>query len=423
MKQNPRYATVGSVINSGTTVHKVRSVSTTEFLKRRNELFRRVSGSMLRELFDEYEPAGHEDAFHLTPRKLGDGIGSLTASPSPAPRVVVHAADDTEEAVALPMLLLDVRDVASHAAFHIRRARSFPLQNLHQDRISAELHAYKNKADTLIVLYEDAERDAVLAATHLAEKGYDNVFVLTGGLRAFASRHVDYCNGQLPDSVVASSACSPPAPRSTPQRSARTRTPTKTPGGVSSHTRQRAASARQSPARTPAHGLVTPTRTRTPARIHGAGAHTLSPPPRPPPAQSTPLPPVATGTRPDPASHQPQSPARTPSPGGTRPVPDPREGGCVPGGPRKPLASKPGVGANCSAGAAAVLTRAALEQHQDRRRMPTPDRRWRGRRAAPFATDGVAETDAMSAVASSCCSSVAASVIERSNARKARAMR
>ena len=87
VKQNPRYATVGSVINSGTTVHKVRNVSTTEFLKRRSELFRRVSGSMLRELFDEYEPAGHEDAMHLTPRKMGDGIGSLTASPALAPRV------------------------------------------------------------------------------------------------------------------------------------------------------------------------------------------------------------------------------------------------------------------------------------------------------------------------------------------------
>ena len=72
VKPNARYAAVGSVINSGSTVDKLRLVSTTEHLRRRDELFRRVSPSMIAELFDEYEPQGREDIYN---QGIGGGGG------------------------------------------------------------------------------------------------------------------------------------------------------------------------------------------------------------------------------------------------------------------------------------------------------------------------------------------------------------
>ena len=39
----------------------------------------------------------------------------------------------------------------------------------------------KNKAGTMIVLYDDVERLAVPCATHLCERGYDNVYIVSGG--------------------------------------------------------------------------------------------------------------------------------------------------------------------------------------------------------------------------------------------------
>eukprot|EP00903_Cladosiphon_okamuranus_P010426 g9862.t1 len=66
------------------------------------------------------------------------------------------------------------------------QARSFEAKLLNQDRMTAELHTYKNREGGLVVLYANDDAEACHAARTLIHRGFDNVFVLSGGLVAFA---------------------------------------------------------------------------------------------------------------------------------------------------------------------------------------------------------------------------------------------
>ena len=46
---------------------------------------------------------------------------------------------------------------------------------------NSSLLAYKNQPGKIIVLYDDDERLAPKAATTLCQRGYDNLFLLSGG--------------------------------------------------------------------------------------------------------------------------------------------------------------------------------------------------------------------------------------------------
>jgi centrosomal protein CEP41 len=256
IKPNARYAGVGSRINSGSTIDKVRMVTNSEHLRRRDELFRRVSPGMLAELFAEYEPQGREDIAMasasgggggggFTPRGAAGtgGIDSLclgspggggahasssssnSSSPSPprrlqGPRIVVHSPDTVSAPLPVeqPFLLLDVRSAdAFRAGPTLRRARSFPAALLQRDnRFTADVVRFKNREEALIVVFGDDEREAAGAATRFAEKGYDNVFVLSGGLRAFGQRHPEFVEG----------APLPPLPGQQQQKAAAAAAPT-----------------------------------------------------------------------------------------------------------------------------------------------------------------------------------------------------
>lgn len=79
-------------------------------------------------------------------------------------------------------------------------ARSYPAALLRRAHtpFDAQFTAYANREHDLrriLVLYDEDERAAVPAATLCAEKGVDNVFVLTGGLLSFGAHYPDLLDG------------------------------------------------------------------------------------------------------------------------------------------------------------------------------------------------------------------------------------
>jgi len=48
-----------------------------------------------------------------------------------------------------------------------------------------ELFRYRNKTNKLIIVYMNDERKGCAAANLFSEKGYENVFLLSGGIEAF----------------------------------------------------------------------------------------------------------------------------------------------------------------------------------------------------------------------------------------------
>ena len=82
-------------------------------------------------------------------------------------------------------LLLDLRDPEEYEHWRIRESINFPATNIARDKMIPELFRFKNKPDKLIIVYHTDERKGTQAANLMSEKGYDNVFLLSGGIDQF----------------------------------------------------------------------------------------------------------------------------------------------------------------------------------------------------------------------------------------------
>ena len=79
-------------------------------------------------------------------------------------------------------MLLDLRDPEEYEFWRIKEAICYPAANISRDKMIPELYRFKNKADKLIIVYMNDERKGCAAANLFAEKGYDNIFLLSGGI-------------------------------------------------------------------------------------------------------------------------------------------------------------------------------------------------------------------------------------------------
>jgi centrosomal protein CEP41 len=61
------------------------------------------------------------------------------------------------------------------------------------------MKSFKNKEDKLIILYHLDEKNGIKMANHCFEKGYDNIYLLTGGVEEFTQEAHDLVQGtQVP---------------------------------------------------------------------------------------------------------------------------------------------------------------------------------------------------------------------------------
>jgi centrosomal protein CEP41 len=88
-----------------------------------------------------------------------------------------------------------MRDKAEYSAWHISEAYNFPLMMLNQDKTFPELHRFKNKEDKLIIVYVSDERNGIQAATSMVDRGYDNTYLLSGGIEKFIEDYPNLIEG------------------------------------------------------------------------------------------------------------------------------------------------------------------------------------------------------------------------------------
>ncbi|KAJ8269041.1 hypothetical protein COCON_G00116480 [Conger conger] len=139
-----------------------------------------------------------ESEFGLSPRStlqsLISGVGELDmdkygrrhrkAAPVHSPRISEQPYPDC------PYVLLDVRDKEEYDQCHIISAYSYPIATLSRtmDPYTKEVLEYKNASGKIIILYDEDERIASIAATTMFERGFENVFMLSGGLKVIAQK-------------------------------------------------------------------------------------------------------------------------------------------------------------------------------------------------------------------------------------------
>ncbi|KAM3609900.1 uncharacterized protein V6R79_022203 [Siganus canaliculatus] len=104
-----------------------------------------------------------------------------------------------------PYLLLDVRDRDQYDQCHIISAQSFPISSLTRtmNPYTKEVLEYKNAAGKIIIVYDEDERVASQAATVMCERGFENLFMLSGGLKVIAQKFPEgMTTGSIPASCL-----------------------------------------------------------------------------------------------------------------------------------------------------------------------------------------------------------------------------
>jgi len=93
-----------------------------------------------------------------------------------------------------PFLILDVRDSSEYKSNHLIYSENFQLTRLNRafDYETKPMLMLKNKPGTIIVLYDEDESLASKCATTLTQRGYDNVFMLSGGIKVAKSKYPEH---------------------------------------------------------------------------------------------------------------------------------------------------------------------------------------------------------------------------------------
>lgn len=103
-------------------------------------------------------------------------------------------------------LLLDLRDPEDYNLWRIKESINYPAPNISRDKVIPELYRFKNQPEKLIIVYMFDERVGSQYAQLFSEKGYENVFLLSGGCEEFLEKYSDLCEGRsvpVPKSKIA----------------------------------------------------------------------------------------------------------------------------------------------------------------------------------------------------------------------------
>uniref|UniRef100_A0AAY5K1H9 Rhodanese domain-containing protein n=1 Tax=Esox lucius TaxID=8010 RepID=A0AAY5K1H9_ESOLU len=120
-----------------------------------------------------------------------------------------------------PYLLLDVRDREQYDQCHIISAYSYPIATLSRtmNPYTKEVLDYKNMPGKIIIVYDEDERIAAQAATTMCERGFENLFMLSGGLKVIAQKFPEgMTTGSIPVSCLPSPTTTAGRKRSTPRQ-------------------------------------------------------------------------------------------------------------------------------------------------------------------------------------------------------------
>ena len=174
-RPNVKFSHIKSSIDHGKKEKKIGVLDTSKdqskLVRRKGENFGRIAPNTLATYITEGRAARELS------RKLND-IEILRKGQFPTKRPPAETA--------LPkIILLDLRSQLEYAQSHISNALSFPAEHIQRDQQFAQLGIYRNKPDKMLVVYHDDERHGILQSRIIFEKGFDNIYLLSGGLYSF----------------------------------------------------------------------------------------------------------------------------------------------------------------------------------------------------------------------------------------------
>lgn len=110
---------------------------------------------------------------------------------------ITYATDMLGITESTKFLLLDLRDPEEYSLYRIKEALNYPAPNIARDKIIPEMFRFKNQPNKLIIVYMGDERKGTQAAQLFYEKGYENTYLLSGGIEGFLEDFPTLCEGKF----------------------------------------------------------------------------------------------------------------------------------------------------------------------------------------------------------------------------------
>lgn len=123
-------------------------------------------------------------------------VGSVAGS-------VVSVIDtDTTVDETRDLVLLDLREPSEYETCRLPLAVNYPATRISRDQFSPDLYQCKKDLNKLLVVYHRDDQTTAFAATALMHKGWDSVYILSGGFEEIAQNYPEVMEGEVPDGLV-----------------------------------------------------------------------------------------------------------------------------------------------------------------------------------------------------------------------------
>jgi len=217
LKENPKYKQVSKVVDTGSTIKNTQFMSDQLIAKRKNELFKRVKGSTIIKLIKSAKENQTESIYNLgngdqniNDQKIEDqkddnkSVASQQTNKSNMTNVtaVTYATEMLGNLSEIDFIILDLREESEYERVHVIESISFPAVNISRDKFTQQLIMMKNKPGKMIIMYHTDERNGIPYANNFFQKGYDNVYFLSGGIEEFEKYHPEYLDGPEKDKYI-----------------------------------------------------------------------------------------------------------------------------------------------------------------------------------------------------------------------------
>ncbi len=216
LKENPKYKQITKVIDTGNTIKSNQFMSDQLISKRKSEMFKRVKGSTIIKLIKAAQANQTESIYNLgsgepnisQPQEDPKDDNKSTASQQTAKSnitnvtAVTYATEMLGNLSDIDFIILDLREECDYERIHLKEAISFPAVNISRDKFTHQLIMMKNKPGKMIILYHNDERNGIPYANNFFQKGYDNVYFLSGGIEEFAKNYPDHLEGPEKEKYV-----------------------------------------------------------------------------------------------------------------------------------------------------------------------------------------------------------------------------
>ncbi|CAD8099885.1 unnamed protein product [Paramecium sonneborni] len=218
--KNKQYDHVKQTLNTGPTVRDIEVVSNAKVAKKRSELFKRIKCSTVFNYINENTE--QETIYKLADQQQQelDQLQQFDTQSQYSQKTrftevsqvsaITYATEQLGITDQSEFLLLDLRDPDEFELYHIKEAVNFPAPNLRQDKLTQQIFRFKNQKDKHIIIYHFDEKNGIPSATLFAEKGFENVYLLSGGIEKFLQNY--------PQGVIGIKVPSIPKPEENPNK-------------------------------------------------------------------------------------------------------------------------------------------------------------------------------------------------------------